>query len=479
MDTYGDSTSGTAEHTGMTAGTGMDSSTLVPEDQGQTSSGTGMVDPSLYYGGERHHRQLSNQATNNGGSGRGSDGGTCEALAVSPGQRRRLDGDEPPQRIPLNATDADYPIVDAGVDGEEFYTPVWQISPPPDPTDTSIVNYNLLSKSIFRKAVNLLSVTKQPALLDLCNQATWFQISTFGDILQTVVVLPVFDKHPKRPNIDKGNSDGGNDDGDNSPKIVGYWTAIIPLRVFFEQILSDGVAPIRVVLENDCNEVITFELQGPKVLLITPDGDEHYSKHSDMALDAIFAPFVPSQAFYNVRNERGEYEETLSTCRYVVTVYPTKQMADRFLTNDPIWYTAIVLSVFIITSILFIVFDIVVQRRQDKVMTTARKQDVIVSSLFPRNFQAKILAEVDEDEHHHRHLSNFGKAGLKTYLTSNDKSVSRLRNPSALSPPTLSSMPSFTSNSTNNTNNKTAIDRSKPIADLFPETTIMFGDISG
>ena len=49
------------------------------------------------------------------------------------------------------------------------------------------------------------------------------------------------------------------------------------------------------------------------------------------------------------------------------------------------YYTLVAVSIFLFMSIGSIFFDWVVQRQQDKVMTTARKQDVIVSSLFPKN----------------------------------------------------------------------------------------------
>ena len=106
----------------------------------------------------------------------------------------------------------------------------------------------------------------------------------------------------------------------------------------------------------------------------------------------------------NDENEQQQQQNSdwIHTWQYNVTVYPTREMAKTYNTAEPIYYMLLVLFVFIFTPIVCILFDCVVQRRQEKVMTTARKQDVIVSSLFPKNIQAKIMAEVD---HEHNRMS--------------------------------------------------------------------------
>ena len=104
------------------------------------------------------------------------------------------------------------------------------------------------------------------------------------------------------------------------------------------------------------------------------------------------------------------------------------------------------------------------------------------------------MAEVDDE---HNRLSTVGKAGLKSYLI-NDV-MGGVGGGSASSKKKLSSTAGggggggrfgYKSNHNNidgtgsttlggESGHSTLWDKSKPIADLFPETTIMFGDISG
>ena len=82
-----------------------------------------------------------------------------------------------------------------------------------------------------------------------------------------------------------------------------------------------------------------------------------------------------------------------------------------------------------------------VQSRNKKVENVAARSNAIVSSLFPSNVRDRLLAENMEV-----HVLN-GKSGAKSALNGNDKDV--------------------------------GVYKSKPIADLFPETTVLFGDIVG
>jgi class 3 adenylate cyclase len=80
-------------------------------------------------------------------------------------------------------------------------------------------------------------------------------------------------------------------------------------------------------------------------------------------------------------------------------------------------------------------------------MITARKQNALVSSLFPKNIKQKLMEEVEDEPR----CNAFGRAGIKSFL--GDGSPERDgRNQNA---------------------------SSEPIADLFPDCTVMFADISG
>ena len=84
---------------------------------------------------------------------------------------------------------------------------------------THIINYNMMDKRVFHKAVTFIEQTRKPTFLDVCTQTAWFGADdpVDGDHPQTVVVQPVFT------------------DFENTAlsKIIGHLSAVIPWNVFF------------------------------------------------------------------------------------------------------------------------------------------------------------------------------------------------------------------------------------------------------
>jgi len=119
-----------------------------------------------------------------------------------------------------------------------------------------------------------------------------------------------------------------------------------------------------------------------------------------------------------------------------------------YLSNDPITYTLVVVLVFVLTSLVFILYDVLVQKRQTVVMKSAVSANAVVSSLFPSSVQQRMLqnAEAEAAEKTMMKRKQHAKSELKNFL--DDR---KTLEPYA----------------------------TKPIADLFPETTVMFADISG
>ena len=129
-------------------------------------------------------------------------------------------------------------------------------------------------------------------------------------------------------------------------------------------------------------------------------------------------------------------------------VYPSSTFHDGYRTNAPIIVTFAVAMVFVFTAIMFILYDRLVERRQHIVLNKAATSTAIVSSLFPKNVRDRLM-QVENTEDtcdktgdfmapHHR---------LKSFLT-------------------------------NKSNGEKDFGQ-KPIADLFPHTTVLFADISG
>lgn len=87
-----------------------------------------------------------------------------------------------------------------------------------------------------------------------------------------------------------------------------------------------------------------------------------------------------------------------SMCRYTLTLYPSQELEDAFVNNRPIIYTVIVASIFAFTSLVFVMYDLLVARRQRIVMTKALQSGAIINSLFPENVQARLFAKTDDNK---------------------------------------------------------------------------------
>ena len=70
-------------------------------------------------------------------------------------------------------------------------------------------------------------------------------------------------------------------------------------------------------------------------------------------------------------------------CPYTIRVYPSSQLERSFYSKDPVIYTLAVASIFLITTFVFVLYDCFVERRQKKVMQVALESRALVSSLFP------------------------------------------------------------------------------------------------
>jgi class 3 adenylate cyclase len=304
------------------------------------------------------------------------------------------------------------------------FSPVWQMSPPPGVGDAGIINYNLVDRPVFGRAVNHIKKTRLPVFLDVCDQSAWFGVDSFKDILQTVVAYPVFS------------------DFKPDSELAGVFTAIVPWTRFFDNNLVDGTVPIMLVVSNTCDEVFSFAVDGSKATFLAEE-DLHDPDYEHLFVSGPFADsFNPSEGM------QGEH------CVYTMKVYPTKSFEASYTTNEPLLYSLAILAIFFITSLFFLGYDWLVQKRQNELVTTARQQNAIVSSLFPKSIQQKLMKESSKGDQATKAANDrkAGKANLRTFLTSDDHAHKQEGDGGG---------------------------ESDPIADLFPETTVMFADISG
>jgi hypothetical protein len=227
-------------------------------------------------------------------------------------------------------------------------------------------------------------------------------------------------------------------------KIVAHFAAVLEWDLYFENILHAGADGIILVVKDTCNEEFTFEINGPNVTFLG-HADFHDKKYDHLVRSTRFATFG--------KNDEDEEEDAIEddeACKFFLYIYPSDKMHDVYTTNAAALATMAVVLIFFFTALVFVVYDRMVQLRQEKVLNTANRTNEIVASLFPENVRAQIFAEEEAGASKDKLKTFSGKQGLKNFLEEEGHGE----------------------------DNVVAYD-SKPIADLFPHTTIMFADISG
>jgi hypothetical protein len=302
--------------------------------------------------------------------------------------------------------------------------PIWQFEPPPPVAKTGAVNFNMMSVSSYKVGRDVASHTFHATLLDTQDFSKYFgKDTTSAGSPETAILHPVLEML------------------DDNTTVSGDLLVVIPWTAFFEGIFLSFTSPMHVVISNTCNQVMTFLIEGPNVMFVG-EGDHHDSKYNYMGEEALFAGIADLHELL----DKGLNES--DQCVYYQTMYPTYQFEKNEQSAQPFFMALAIVAVafFIVTG--FIAFDYMVSKRQRELMKTARKQHAIVSSLFPRAIQKQLMEEADNEEKFGKgKLSTLGKAGLRNYLNEEDR--------------------------------VNEVTDSKPIADLFPDTTIMFADIVG
>eukprot|EP00536_Pseudo-nitzschia_multiseries_P000778 jgi/Psemu1/233997/estExt_Genewise1.C_90167 len=249
------------------------------------------------------------------------------------------------------------------------------------------------------------------------------------------ILYPILDTSTGAITVDKGDSN-----------VVGVIASSFFWKSFLENILPNGEDGLVVVFTNTHNQSFTYTVDGKEANWIGP-GDLHDTRFDDMKKVTSFEEMVTDTV--NKGRIYGGLPIDLDFCAYTVTTYPSDLMKSKYVTNEPILYTIIAVGIFVFTALVFVGYDKLVAMRQRKVMKTAVKSTTIVSSLFPSNVRDRLLEGNADEKNNARNMTGSifqpTKSRLRTFLNDGDSSN----------------------------------DSTKPIADLFTDTTVLFADIAG
>ena len=193
---------------------------------------------------------------------------------------------------------------------------------------------------------------------------------------------------------------------------------------------KDGVIG---VYKDDCGNIMSFELSSTKALFLG------YEDLHEQEFDS----------YERVETNIEMYPERIEgVCTHDLHIYPSSKLRETYTTTNPIVYTTLVAMAFAVVIGLFIFYDWTITRRQNKTITTALKTQAIVTSLFPEEVGKRMINEAQND--------------FQNTATNKQNKYRAFRNDSGDSEPDVP-----------------AYNHPPTLAQLYPETTVMFADLVG
>ena len=235
----------------------------------------------------------------------------------------------------------------------------------------------------------------------------------------------------------------------------------------FANVLTGIDSPLHAVVENTCdNRQFTYEVIGEEVSFVG-EGDLH-NDGVDGFNDFSTSP-EEFEALFLEHSFRPKVEAD-GSCSYFVSYFPTAEFKRHYVTNSPDAYRGIVMAVFLFVIGIFWIYDSMIEKRQGKVIKEAAKSDAIVRSLFPSNIRDRLYEQSQQ-------------AAKKPEGKDAWKNPETLQNQGGIIETPKNRLKSFMSKSPEDqvvqaNHVSSSAGKSEPIADLFPQTTIMFADVS-
>jgi len=233
----------------------------------------------------------------------------------------------------------------------------------------------------------------------------------------------------------------------NETDVVGIFSLSVYWRDTIRNILPDGSHGLVVVFENPCNPTFTYEINGPDVVFLGA-GDLHDEDYDHMVVKKemleLSGPAMEESLYSGIQIDED-------FCPFHISVYPSDTTENNHTSRTPIYFSLVTVVIFAVTAATFMIYDFWVERRQKIVMKTAMHTTALVSSLFPDTVIDQMMPTSDNAfsaaDNQPKRLKSFLNDGKEDdFLLLPEKGNARL---------------------------------SKPIAELFPETTVYFADISG
>lgn len=325
--------------------------------------------------------------------------------------------------------------------------PIWQMSPFRGDPNTGLIGtlFNEQSNLVRAQAIQGMMQAQGPCMTDFQYLDTKNNDFASYASPRGTVYYPIMDKL-----------------GGYAAGSLGFeyaWSAMLTGVVDAQEL------PVVVVVQNQCSGNFSFLVNGLNVSFMGP-GDLHNSD-----INGYTVVSSSYSAFSAVFGEFRRYLVASKECNYRLNVYATSSYYAAFTnTNKPEVYRGIVLAVFVFVVGVFVLYDCMIERRQNRVVAVAQRSDAIVRSLFPTNVRDRLYEQAKDKEEKAKaerlaHANNGwkeGSAGMTNKHRINSFVVNSEGDPSDHA--SLAALKAL---------------GTEPIAEFYPETTILFADIAG
>eukprot|EP00523_Entomoneis_sp_CCMP467_P017961 CAMPEP_0168810014 /NCGR_PEP_ID=MMETSP0726-20121227/3381_1 /TAXON_ID=265536 /ORGANISM="Amphiprora sp., Strain CCMP467" /LENGTH=1234 /DNA_ID=CAMNT_0008862013 /DNA_START=54 /DNA_END=3758 /DNA_ORIENTATION=+ len=236
-------------------------------------------------------------------------------------------------------------------------------------------------------------------------------------------------------------------------KFVGVVAVTIFWRQLLRNILSKGSDGTIAVIGSDCNQTFTYEINGASAVYVgAGDLSDPRYHHKEK-----FAYLHELNSYDSFDRSYTGFPLSKDFCPYWIKVYPSDDMKAAHESNNPIIFMLVAISIFIFTSMVFILYDCVSERRQRKVLRVAKQSTKIVAGLFPQVVRDRLFKTEEDTKQEKADRMVNAKFRLQQFLRGDGDGNGVA--PSASETAKSSSI--------------------APIAELFSETTVLFADIAG
>uniref|UniRef100_A0A7S3P6B8 Phosphodiesterase n=1 Tax=Amphora coffeiformis TaxID=265554 RepID=A0A7S3P6B8_9STRA len=308
--------------------------------------------------------------------------------------------------------------------------PLWHIASAANTDGHSSVgiNFNLLSLTIIQEAVDALKTT----------EFYFGELPT--ELLPEGWTSAAFLMQPFRMDYSADSA------------VAGYALAVVSWERAFAEILPPGSEPMLVKIESTINAEIAvrnIQVMGPEASLMTLSVSE-----------------TPGRCF--------EY-----VCFHQYWHHMCIEPAESARSTGSFLYVGVAVIAASVMWVLFCVYDTLLFCAQRELIQAADQSLAVVSSLFPKNFQDRLLEkEKTKIKTEKGTDDNMKNTSARELLEGSSHSIF---NPKRGLTRVKSSLTNFLHENSEHSESAGLdfLSKTKPIADLFPETTIMFGDLVG